>query len=707
MATLFNLPASVPKVTLNAKYLGPDGRPLSGWVEILAPTPLTFPGTDAFITGPLVMPLDAEGGFSVTLPATNVAGQNPTDWVYWITERLQGMADREPYAIKLPQNLVNPWLDDLAPSDPTTPNYVPVVGSQIYQGASVPPFGLGVHGDMYVRTEVTAAFLGVTDTRVTVWQNVNGTWTVQAGEVRGSKIYVNNASTASTATKPGDLLIRSDNGDFYQRDASGWGAVKGNLKGPKGDKGDTGATGATGAASTVPGPQGIQGPAGSQGPAGPAGPQGPKGDPGTGAGTVTAVNTVAPDGAGNVTLTAGNVGAMPTAGGTFTGDVSFNGAAGAYRAISFDVGGVKRWTIQKDDTAEAAGGGSNFRLSSRNDDGTFKSTLIFGDRGTGAIALGTTTPTAGAKLTVNGPSVLKADATATDPLKVQNDVNVDVFSVRKTGSAFMGTGNLYLAKNLRVGGSSATAIGSAVNGVLAIDNGTGATAAPTSGVHLYANGGQLVVQEQSGRYFTVNEGTRNTWTPDALGFEAWTVDPASVANPTTPAKAAVIQRLYMSAVNITEPTTVSRVVIHSRGWAGSTAVPAARFFAGIYSEAGARVAWTGSTALSSVPMAGQISGSPAGMVTNHVGAVPLPLTASYVMQPGRYWLAFLMSAGSATDFYYFHIQNEAPSSPSNFFLGTTAFVRNWYLNGQTTLTATVNPASGLTDHDPPIMAVAV
>ena len=44
------------------------------------------------------------------------------------------------------------------------------------------------------------------------------------------------------------------------------------------------------------------------------GPQGPPGTNGDGAGTVTAVNNVAPDTTGNVTLTAANVGALPSDG---------------------------------------------------------------------------------------------------------------------------------------------------------------------------------------------------------------------------------------------------------------------------------------------------------------------------------------------------------------------------------------------------------
>ncbi|WP_161801090.1 collagen-like protein [Kitasatospora griseola] len=261
--SLFNLPASVPTVTLHGKYLGPDGRPLRGWIEILAPTPLTYPDAKAFVTGPLVVPLDATGGFAVTLPATDVAGQNPTEWAYWITERLQGMADRKPYAIQLPQSLVDPWLDKLAPSDITTPNYVPVIGAQIYTGTSAPPAALGSNGDVYLQAVASTSTL-------TVWRNRNWVWT----------------KTADIVSPPG----------------------------PKGDKGDTGATGA---ASTVPGPQGPKGDTGPQGiqgiqgPKGDTGPQGPAGQDGTGSGTVTAVNSILPAAGGNVTLAAADVGAIP------------------------------------------------------------------------------------------------------------------------------------------------------------------------------------------------------------------------------------------------------------------------------------------------------------------------------------------------------------------------------------------------------------
>ncbi|MER5260436.1 hypothetical protein ABT044_42890, partial [Streptomyces sp. NPDC002855] len=201
---------------------------------------------------------------------------------------------------------------------------------------------------------------------------------------------------------------------------------------------------------------------------------------------------------------------------------------------------------------------------------------------------------------------------------------------------------------------------------------------------------------------TVTAGARNVWTPQALGFQAWSVDPAAVANPA--AKAAVVKRLYMAGINITEATSVNTVVIFARGWAGSTAVPAARFLAGIYSESGSRVA--ASAVISSLPAPG--ADSAPGAKTNHIGGVPLKLSATVTLQPGRYWAAFLMSAGAATDFYYMHTQNESPSAPANFHLGDT-FHRAWAAAGDnfTALPATVNQLTGEVGIDPAVMALAL
>ncbi|WP_432078671.1 hypothetical protein [Streptomyces sp. YPW6] len=90
----------------------------------------------------------------------------------------------------------------------------------------------------------------MTSATVAVYAKAAGAWSKVGTDLRGAAWYVNTTSTSSSETKPGDMLLRTDTGDLWQRTESGWGTSIGNLKG---------ATGATG----------------------PAGPQGPKGDPGT------------------------------------------------------------------------------------------------------------------------------------------------------------------------------------------------------------------------------------------------------------------------------------------------------------------------------------------------------------------------------------------------------------------------------------------
>ncbi|MGW1772516.1 hypothetical protein [Streptomyces sp. NPDC002104] len=697
------LPESIPTVLAHGRYLAPDGTPLAGQVVWRAPSLLTFPDSDVFLGGPVTAPLDANGRFEVALPATDSPGMSPTGWAYVVSEQLTGVPVNRSYSVLLPQAVGEVDLADIVGSDPTTPNYVPVAGSQILTGTTAPTPATGVNGDWYVQYD-TRTLQGVTHTTITQYKKSAGTWARAGGDIRGSQIYLNNASTPSADAKAGDLLIRTDTGDMWQRGATAWGSAVGNIKGPKGDTGLTGTTGAQGT-------QGIQGP------------KGDKGDPGNGS-----VNTVNGKPGPDPVLTATDVGALGVTGTTSNVAATLRGnGTNAPLNVYGDGTNPNRFTVLKDgswysnalansaynlaigDTTSDFGGGT-FVLALKNANvvpttSPTNGVVAYAEGGVMKVRqTNGTIVTVGAGATP-GPQVIKADATATDPLKVQNDVSVDLFAVRKTGSARMPVGNFYLDKNVRVGGSgSAAGIGTSVAGVLAIDNGTGPSAANTAGVHLYASAGQLMVQEQSGATFTVGGG-RNTWTPQALGFAAWSVDPATVANPTTPPKAAAVGRIYFSGMNITEPTTVNNVVIHSRGWAGSAAVPAARFYVGIYNEAGTRVATSG--LVSSVPMAGQLAGTAPGALNNHTGAVPIPLSAPAALAPGRYWAAFLLSAGASTDFYYFHIQNEAPANPGNFYVGTT-FQRHWCISsGQTSLPATVTQSTGEVGLDPAIMALAM
>jgi hypothetical protein len=251
MATLFDLPASIPRVTLRAIYIGPDGRPLKGFVEILAPSPLTFPDADVFITGPVVIPLDTQGGFTVTLPATDVEGSNPSDWAYQITERISGTQNRQPYAIKLPASAPSVWLDEIAPSNPFTPNYVPVVGPQGPQGPQGPPGPQGPQGEASTVPGPTGPE-GPQGERGSLWFFGDG----EPGEIEGAVT--------------GDAYLDRVNGNVYYLTDQWY--LQAHLEGPQG----------------------------------PPGPQGEKGDPGTGN-----VNTVNGDAGPDVVLDALDVGAVP------------------------------------------------------------------------------------------------------------------------------------------------------------------------------------------------------------------------------------------------------------------------------------------------------------------------------------------------------------------------------------------------------------
>ncbi|SCE62692.1 hypothetical protein GA0115261_114346, partial [Streptomyces sp. OspMP-M43] len=135
------LPPSIPTVTLTARYLTPDGRPMSGTVEFRPPALLTHSGEDLFLGGPTRATLDAEGRLQVVLPATDGPGWNPAVWTYTVTERLSGLGrGSRGYQIALSADHPAVDLADIAPADPSTPSYVAV------PGPAGPPGELGPQG---------------------------------------------------------------------------------------------------------------------------------------------------------------------------------------------------------------------------------------------------------------------------------------------------------------------------------------------------------------------------------------------------------------------------------------------------------------------------------------------------------------------------------------------------------------------------------
>ncbi|MFJ8900042.1 hypothetical protein [Streptomyces sp. NPDC102370] len=159
----------------------------------------------------------------------------------------------------------------------------------------------------------------------------------------------------------------------------------------------------------VPGPEGRQGEPGPQGEPGEPGPEGPQGEPGTpGApGAPGVVQSVNGQSAAAVVLDADDVGALPDTGQVAGGNLFLNTATVDYRGFSFQTAGANRWVFQVDGNAESgADAGSNFELANWSDAGAWKSAVLFGNRATGALGIGTNTLAAGAKATVAGPVAL-------------------------------------------------------------------------------------------------------------------------------------------------------------------------------------------------------------------------------------------------------------------------------------------------------------
>lgn len=109
------LPAEFDTVTLTGRYVELDGDPVQGYLTFKAsPTILKAAASKAIII-PVVLeaPLDAEGIFSIALPATNDPDINPGEWTYEVTE---GFGPRRIYSIAVTlENGPTQNLFDLAP----------------------------------------------------------------------------------------------------------------------------------------------------------------------------------------------------------------------------------------------------------------------------------------------------------------------------------------------------------------------------------------------------------------------------------------------------------------------------------------------------------------------------------------------------------------------------------------------------------------
>lgn len=652
-------------MTVRGRFLDPSGRPLSGSLVFRAPGTLTFPAADVILGGPVTVQLDAQGAIEVTLPATDAPDMDPTGWAYIVTEQLSGIPVGRSYNVLLPR--VQPEVDlaDIAPTDPAKPNYVGVPGpqgdrgptgppgSRIYSGATAPGAGLGVDGDLYVRYESTT-FLGVTSTTVSTWQRSAGVWTQLGGEVRGAAWYLNNATTASTSTRPGDLLLRTDTGDIWQRTGSGWGTAVGNLKGPKGDKGDGGSAGATGPAGIV---QSVNGKSSAAitltaadvgalatAAAGAASGVATLGADGkvpaaqlptsSGGGAVASVNGKT----GAVVLAASDVGALPESGFVGSGNLILNTATVDYRGLSFTTAGVNRWVYQVDNTAEAgADAGSNFELANWSDTGAWKSAVLFGQRATGNVGIGTNSLIPGAKLSVAGAAALK---NTTPP-----PADVGAAVAYSEGGLF----KVVQADGTRVTLAPAEAAGTAV---LLTGNQTVAGAKTFSSVP--SSSVSPTTDNHLARKSYVDALGGGEWRASDFGLLTWAFDPAcGHSAPLYPGAGPI----RVTAVYLRSAASVTKVVWHFGGYAGGLATGS---WAALYSSTGARVAQTADLSTAAA--------EPAEVHNTGGATVSVPLTAAYSAPAGLYYIAWRFQYNTSTgDGPMMLVAESSFSAPPNVF----------------------------------------
>ncbi|GAA3018440.1 glycerophosphodiester phosphodiesterase [Streptomyces fulvorobeus] len=197
------MPAGISTVTLTGRYLRPDGTPLKGTVTIAAPSLVTLPRADTISAGSASMILDSTGAFSVLLIATDQMDMQPTDWAYVVSEKFLDIAART-YAIRLPAAVPVVSIADIAPSDPSTGQYVLVpgptgpAGASILTGTGAPSPLLGGNGDMFVdKTPGNVVLYG---------PKASGAWPAEGVALGGGGLISSvNGQTGAVALTPADV----------------------------------------------------------------------------------------------------------------------------------------------------------------------------------------------------------------------------------------------------------------------------------------------------------------------------------------------------------------------------------------------------------------------------------------------------------------------------------------------------------------------
>lgn len=152
------LPGNLTTVTVTGKYLDASGAPVRGSVTFTLDTMLLDAGASTvIIETDYTVALDAQGAFSVALPATNDPDVSPTGWTWTLTPNFDGA---DPLTFSLPTNL-GPVIDItvLAPALPNpSTTYSYVLTSAVGSPSGVAPLNAsGTLAASYIGTKSVAA----------------------------------------------------------------------------------------------------------------------------------------------------------------------------------------------------------------------------------------------------------------------------------------------------------------------------------------------------------------------------------------------------------------------------------------------------------------------------------------------------------------------------------------------------------------------
>ena len=125
------MPANVTTVVVRGTFLTPEGNPSTGTVTFTPSSWLLNSGANVSIPNSAVSKtLGTAGDFTVTLPITDDTDLSPANWVYSVSEVVDGVS--QSYNVLIPGTVAaggTVFLADLAPAAPAGPEYYSLASS--------------------------------------------------------------------------------------------------------------------------------------------------------------------------------------------------------------------------------------------------------------------------------------------------------------------------------------------------------------------------------------------------------------------------------------------------------------------------------------------------------------------------------------------------------------------------------------------------